>query len=324
MFMDPMGDKSCLVTDCSRFVPFRTFLSQGPDLQRNTRWNPRKRSTPGHWRGAFSLQAPKSALLRKTFSNFFKFGIDCHCWIPPKLSLDHQLRPGKSSQFSKAVSPLCVTGCGMVTETSLGKHMRKLFSNREGSSSERALCVCTSASVAASTSFLLQMTVGIASASNNPVLPSFWASYSVIHLHDLKSLDEAAQLRGFCAQWDLWFCSQGASASTAQRVMTSPCKPVFNASLRDMAEHNFHPKNLENMNLLERGKVDVLFWSRESWYEVSLWRTWQLKLSYFSWCKWYRSMAIWSLHKLWARRWVRMSMGDQSICKTKWPDQDNR
>lgn len=73
----------------------------------------------------------------------------------------------------------------------------------------------------------------------------------------------------FALNLDLWFCSQGASPSTAERVMISPCKPVFNASLRDMAEHNFHPKHLEEMNPLERGKGGcsflitwILIWSQ--------------------------------------------------------------
>lgn len=65
--------RSCLVTGCSRFVPFRTFLSQGPALQRNIRCNPRKRSAPWLYQQG---DAPAGIILQAQ-------GVHCrlHCWI---------------------------------------------------------------------------------------------------------------------------------------------------------------------------------------------------------------------------------------------------
>ena len=132
-----------------------------------------------------------------------------------------------------------VTDSGIVSKTSwceFWKAASEMLVTLEGIFTSTHPCVWMSFFVAASTSFLVYVTVTWGSAPKNPAVSSVSAS-SMIELprsnSTLRTLRSIGSWQG-CFSRSIPFNSRTVAVITTSRVMTLPCK-VFNWTSRDMA-----------------------------------------------------------------------------------------
>ena len=167
----------------------------------------------------------------------------------------------RDEQPSKAACPMWVTDSGIVSKTSRGEFWKaecEILVTLEGIFTAKHPSVWMSCLVAASTSFLVYVTVTRDSAPKSPAASSVSAS-SMIELS--RSSSTLRTLRSI-GSWQGWFSrsiafnSRTVAVITTLRVMTFPCK-VFNWTSQDMAA---------------KGQLTVRTWPQHcSFYRVVLW-----------------------------------------------------
>ena len=143
-------------------------------------------------------------------------------------------------QIEKALSPIWVTDSGIVSKTSWCEFWKAALEIRvtlEGIFTAKHPSVWMSCLVAASTSFLVYVTVTRDSAPKSPAASSVSAS-SMIEVprssSTLRTLRSIGSRCVGCFSRSIAFNSRTVAVITTSRVMTPPCK-VFNWTSQDMA-----------------------------------------------------------------------------------------
>ena len=183
------------------------------------------------WSPMWVTDSPKLMLAREVQP----YKAPCPIWVTdsPHVML------ARERQFSKAKSRMWVTDSGIVSKTSwceFWKAASEMFVTLEGIFTPKHPCVWMSCLVAASTSFLVYVTVTRASAPKRPAASSVSAS-SMIELSrsssTLRTLRSIGSWQG-CFSRSIAFNSRTVAVVATWRVMTFPCK-VFNWTSQDIA-----------------------------------------------------------------------------------------
>ena len=176
-------------------------------------------------------ESPKVMLIREVHP--WKALIPMQVTDPLNVMLAREVHP------RKALLPMSVTDSGIVSNTSWGEFWNadwEIFVRLQGIFTPKYPCVRMSFFVAASTSFLVYVTVTRDSAPTSPASSSDSAS-SMIELSrsssTLRTLRSVGSWQG-CFSRSIDFNSRTVAVIRISRVMTLPCK-VFNLTSRVMA-----------------------------------------------------------------------------------------